>query len=201
MPHPDPFVQPPSKLPFPWGWLLKRVEKSLGKPLTANRILTWSPRLLLGTGLMEALVIHDDPEVPRRLLRLIRIFVAYQVSCPFCIDMDAHGYQDDGVTDNEVRALASAGFETQKTFSDAERAALRYAACLSGTPLKFPAAVIGEMKRHFSDRAFTVIAGTAAQVNFWARLIQGLGVSEAGFSADLKLLELERFRTRDPGVP
>ena len=54
------------------------------------------------------------------------------------------------------------------------------------------------MKTHFSDRAFTLIAATVAQVNFWTRLIQGLGVSEAGFSEDLALLELGRFRTRVP---
>jgi hypothetical protein len=56
------------------------------------------------------------------------------------------------------------------------------------------------MKTWYSDRAFTIIAATVAQVNFWARLIQGLGVSEAGFSEDLELLELERFRTRGPGA-
>jgi alkylhydroperoxidase family enzyme len=146
---------------------------------------------------MEALVVHDDPEVPRRVLKLVRVFVSYRVSCPFCIDMNGQGHEGDGVTDEELRSLVSPlGFESQSQFSPAEKAVLRYAACVSATPVQFPGSIIEEMQAHYSDRAFTVIAATAAQVNFWARLIQGLGVSEAGFSENLELLELDKFRTR-----
>lgn len=175
------------------------VERKLGKPLLANRILTWSPRSLVGSGMMEALVVHDDPEVPRRLLRLLRVFVSYRASCPFCIDLNAQGHAGDGVTDADLKALVQPlAFESQGHFSEAEKAALRYASCMSATPLRFPEPVIVGMKTYFSDRAFTIIAATVAQVNFWTRLIQGLGVSEAGFSEDLELLELDRFRTRTP---
>jgi len=198
--NPPPFVQPPRRLPFPWGILLALVERKLGKPLVANRILGWSPRLLAGTGMMEALVVHEDPEVPRRLLKLLRVFVSYRVSCPFCIDLNAQGHAGDGVTDEEIRALA-AGHPESVTLSDSEIAAIHYADGLCATPVRFPDEVISAMKQHFSDRAFTLIAVTCAQVNFWARTIQGLGVSEAGFSEDLKLLELERFRTRGPRTP
>lgn len=194
----EPFVAPPKPLPFPWGWLLGLVEKRLGRPLEANRILAWSPRNLVGSGLMEALVVHDDPEVSRRVLRLVRLFVAYRVSCPFCIDRNAHGFDADGVTREEVRALGTPGVEEGPGWTSAEAAALRYAACLTATPVRFPDEAVRQMKEHYSDRAFTVLAATAAQVNFWARLIQGLGVSEARFSEDLELLELDRFRTRRP---
>jgi alkylhydroperoxidase family enzyme len=158
--------------------------------------LAWSPRLLAGTGLMEALVVHRDPEISRRLLKLLRVFASYQVSCPFCIDMNGSGFEQESVTPDEVRALASGKPWDSVGFSAAEAAALRYAACVCATPVKFPDAVVADLHRHFSDRAFTVIAATVAQVNFWARYIQSVGVSEAGFSQDLKLLELDRFRTR-----
>jgi hypothetical protein len=149
--------------------------------------------------MMEALVIHDDAEVPRRLLKLLRVFASYRVSCPFCIDLNAQGYGEDGVTADEVKALSLAtGFESHQTFSPAEKAALRYASCLSATPLRFPNTIVEDMKLWYSDRAFTLIAATVAQVNFWTRLIQGLGVSEAGFSENQELLELDRFRTRTP---
>ena len=199
VPGVEPFVAPPRRPPFPWGWILNRVEKHLGRRLEANRILAWSPRLLAGTGLMEALVVHDDPEVPRRLLKLLRLAVSYGVSCPFCIDLNAHGHAGDGVTDDEVRALALPGaFETCPSLSDTEKAVLRFAACLTATPVRFPDTVVADLKSRLSDRGFTVVAATAAQVNLWARLIQGLGVQEAGFSSDLNLLDLDRFRTRVP---
>lgn len=147
---------------------------------------------------MEALVVHDDPEVTRRLLKLLRVFVSYRVSCPFCIDMNAQGYEGDGVSAEEVQALARGTTAERETLSQAERVALAYAACVTATPVRVPPEVIDGMKIHFSDRAFTIIAATVAQVNFWARLIQGLGVNEAGFSPHGELLELDRFRTRQP---
>jgi len=147
---------------------------------------------------MEALVVHDDPEVPRRLLKLLRIFVSYRVSCPFCIDLNGQGHGDDGVTDAEVLALATGEYSRLESLSEREKAVLDYAACLTATPVRFPEAVVGALRAQVSDRGFTVIAATAAQVNFWARLIQGLGVSEAGFSPDLALFDLDKFRTRVP---
>jgi len=185
-------------MPLFWGWVLARVERRLGKPLVANRILGWSPRTLVGSGLMEALVVHDDPEVPRRLLKLLRLLVSFRVSCPFCIDLNGQGHADDGVTEAEVRALADGRFADLASLTDRERAALAYAACLTTTPVRIPEAVVTTMKEHFSDRAFTLVVATTAQVNFWARMIQGLGVQEAGFSPEATLYDLDRFRTRVP---
>lgn len=193
-----PFVNPPARMPFPWGWVLGLVERRLGKPLLANRILGWSPRTLAGSGLMEALVVHDDAEVPRRLLKLVRLFVSFRVSCPFCIDLNGHGYTDEGVTSEEVRALADGTFAHLASVTDQEKAALAYAACLTATPVRIPGAVVTAMNEHFSDKAFTILAATTAQVNFWARMIQGLGVQEAGFCEEATLFDLDRFRTRVP---
>ena len=36
----------------------------MGKRLLANQILTWYPRAFFGSGIMEGLVAHDEPEVP-----------------------------------------------------------------------------------------------------------------------------------------
>jgi len=38
------------------------------------------------------------------------------------------------------------------------------------------------MKTNFTKREIVILAGTAAQVNYWARLLQALGVPPAGFS-------------------
>ena len=39
-----------------------------------------------------------------------------------------------------------------------------------------------KIKLNFTEREIVIIASTAAQVNYWARLIQALGVPPAGFS-------------------
>jgi AhpD family alkylhydroperoxidase len=168
----------------------------MGRKLLANRILTWYPKAAYGSGVMEALVAHDEHEVPRRLLALIRIFVSFTVSCPFCIDMNAKDFKGKGVTDDEIRALKGAvSLDDVPTLSVREKAALRYVECICRTPLDFTADAVDGMKRHFSARGMVIVASTAAQVNFWARLIQSLGVPPAGFSADCSILDLDAHAT------
>jgi hypothetical protein len=40
-----------------------------------------------------------------------------------------------------------------------------------------------------------IVASTAAQVNFWARLLQSLGVPPAGFSTECQILDLAEHAT------
>jgi alkylhydroperoxidase family enzyme len=60
--------------------------------------------------------------------------------------------------------------------------AINYAKLISQTPLKFPVDFISDLKDNFTEREIVIIASTAAQVNYWARLIQALGIPPAGFS-------------------
>jgi alkylhydroperoxidase family enzyme len=176
--------------------MLSLVEKRLGRTLLANRILTWYPKALLGSGVMEALVAHDEPEVPHRLLGLIRIRTSFLVSCPFCIDMNAKDFAHRGITDAEILALQGAvPLENVPSITVRERAALLYVDCMCSTPLAFTEDVINDMKRLYSERGIVIVASTCAQVNFWARLIQSLGVPPAGFSSECSILNLERHAT------
>ena len=63
------------------------------------------------------------------------------------------------------------------------------------TPLEFTPDVIGAMREHFSERGMVIVASTAAQVNFWARLIQSFGVPPAGFSSECAVLNLDAHVT------
>ena len=59
---------------------------------------------------------------------------------------------------------------------------MRYAQLASQTPLRFPPEFVAELQGRFGEREIVVLATTAAQVNYWARLAQSLGVPPAGFS-------------------
>jgi alkylhydroperoxidase family enzyme len=190
------FIPPPPRPPLLLRVLLGLVERRMGRPLLANRILAWYPKAFLGSGIMEALVAHDDPEVPRRLLALVRMYTSFVVSCPFCIDMNSRGFAGKGITEQEVRALQGrVPLDEVPTFSAAEKAALRYVECMSRTPLRFTAGALEDMKRELSPRAFVIVASTCAQVNFWTRLIQALGVPPAGFTGDAAVLDLDFYQT------
>jgi len=78
-----------------------------------------------------------------------------------------------------IQGLVSA--EDVTTFTERERLALRYAQLISATPLSFPDEIMQHIKAAFTEREIVILATTAAQVNYWARLIQALGVPPAGF--------------------
>jgi alkylhydroperoxidase family enzyme len=191
------FVAPPPRIPLLIRLALSLVERKLGRRLLANRILSWYPKALVGSGVMEGLIAHDDREVSRRLLTLIRVATSFLVSCPFCIDMNARDFPAKGLSDQEIRALQGlVELESVASIDARERAALRYVRCICATPLSFPADVREEMRRHFTPRATVIVASTCAQVNFWARLIQSLGVPPAGFSTECSILNLEKYATQ-----
>jgi AhpD family alkylhydroperoxidase len=190
------FIEPPKRIPLPLRVALFFVERRMGRKLLANRILAWYPKAAIGSGIMEGLVAHDEAEVPRRLLALIRIFTSFTVSCPFCIDMNSKDLHGKGVSDEEILALkGAASFDEVRTLSAKEKAALRYVECICRTPLAFTPEVIEGMREHFSERGMVIVASTAAQVNFWARLIQSLGVPPAGFSSDCSILDVNAGTT------
>src|SRR5271157_1841324 len=119
------YLDPPARLPFLARVLLRLVEQRMGRKLLANRILGWYPRAFLGSGIMEALVAHDEPEVPRRLLALVRIYTSFLVSCPFCIDLNARDFQRKGISDQEIRALqGKIPLDEVPTLTGREKAAL-----------------------------------------------------------------------------
>ncbi len=191
-----PYLDPPPRLPLLIRLALGLVERHLGKELLANRILAWYPKALVGSGIMEGLVAHDEEEVPMRLLKLIRMYTSFLVSCPFCIDMNSSTFRESGISEDEIMTLQGRKAMAEvASLGERERAALAYAACISRTPLSFEAEVVEAMKRHFSERGIVIVASTCAQVNFWARLIQAFGVAPAGFTEECSILELEKYRT------
>jgi alkylhydroperoxidase family enzyme len=190
------YIEPPPRLPLALRLALSLVERRLGRRLLANRILAWYPKAMVGSGLMEGLVAHHEPEVPRRLLALIRVRTSFLVSCPFCIDMNASDYPGKGLSDEEIRGLQGLiGLDSIGSLSARELAALRYVECICATPVSFSPEVIDGMREHFSERGMVIVASTCAQVNFWARLIQSLGVPPAGFSGSCAILDLDRYQT------
>ncbi len=176
----DAFIVQPNRIPFflKLGILLS--EKITGRIMLPARILAWYPKAAIGSGVMESLVAHEDGEMTPRMLKLIRMAASHATACPFCIDMNSFEHRDAGITDEEAESLRG-DFERVSTFSERERLAIAYARVISQTPLKFHTDLVERIKAAFTEREFVILASTAAQVNYWARLIQALGIPPAGF--------------------
>jgi alkylhydroperoxidase family enzyme len=174
------FIKQPKRIPLflKLGILLS--EKITGKTMLPARILAWYPKAAIGSGVMEALVAHEDGKMTQRMLKLIRMTASYAVACPFCVDMNSYEYRDVGITDEEAESLRE-DFEQVNTFSEQEKLAIAYTRVISQAPLKFQPDLVERVKSVFTERDFVILATTAAQVNYWARLIQALGIPPAGF--------------------
>jgi alkylhydroperoxidase family enzyme len=177
------FIAPPKRIPFYLRigiWISKRVT---GKDLLPARLLSWYPKAAIGSGVLESLVAHHDGNLDERMLKLVRMQASFAAACPFCIDMNSYQFEDYQISPAELRVLQGReAIEQVGTFTEREKLAMQYAKLVSQTPLQFPRAFIEELKQHFTEREMVILASTAAQVNYWARLIQALGIPPAGFS-------------------
>jgi len=176
------FIEPPQRISpiLRLGiWISERVT---GRVMLPARILAWYPKAALSSGMMEALVAHHDEHIDERMLKLVRMAASYAAACPFCIDMNSHEREAVGISTDELLAVrGQLALDLVTTFSARERLAIQYARLISQTPLKFHPDFIEQLKAHFNEREIVILASTAAQVNYWARLIQALGIPPAKF--------------------
>ena len=176
------FIEQPRKIPFFLRLGIRVSEKMTGRRMLPARLLAWYPKAAIGSGALEALVAHHDRELDERMLKLVRMAASFAAACPFCIDMNSHEHAALGIDAQEVLALrGQIELEQVSSFSTRERLAMRYARLISQTPLKFTPDFIELIRANFDEREMVILASTAAQVNYWARLIQALGIPPAGF--------------------
>ena len=181
------YINPPKKIPFFLKLPMWIAKKKVKKDLLLPKILAWNPKTAISSGVMEALITHDDKEVPKRLLKLIRIQISIDIACPFCIDMNSFEYDKENVADEEIKYLQNKDIDACPTLSNKEKIALKYISAITKTPVIISEELITEVKKEYSERAILILASTAAQVNYWARLIRGLGVPTAGFTNICKI--------------
>ena len=175
------FIKPPAKMPLIFRAAMRVVRKYAGKDLLLVRLLAWYPKVAVSSGVLEALIAHQDGKLDERILKLVRLQASFAVACPFCIDMNARGFEGL-ITTEELQALHGlVDLQSVESFSTRERLALQYTRLISSTPLSFPRSFIEQLTGYFNEREIVILASTAAQVNYWARLIQALGVPTEGF--------------------
>ncbi len=183
------FIEPPKSIPFYLRIGIWISRKATGRDLLPGKLLAWYPKAAVSSGIMEALVAHTDKNLNKRILKLVRLRASFAVACPFCIDMNSYDYDQFGITPEEFSALqGETVIESFPTFSLREKLAMEYAFLISQSPLLFPQTFVDRLRANFTEREIVILACTAAQVNYWARLLQALGVPPAGFSDHCEIL-------------
>jgi alkylhydroperoxidase family enzyme len=173
------FIAPPARIPVFLRFGLWIARRKSGKDLLPAQLLTWYPRAAIGAGLLESFIAHDDGRTDERMLKLVRMTVSFTVECPFCVGLNSDGWESL-MTPDELHAIQGTTALEDSTLSSLERLAVEYARLASATPLLFPAEFVARLTAEFTEREIVVLASTAAQVNYWARLIQSLGAPPEG---------------------
>ena len=171
-------VAPPARIPWFLRPALAIARRLTGKDPLPGRLLAHAPKAALAAGLLEALSAHAPGDLDARTLKLARLSASLVTGCPFCIDMNTAEYEAAGLDADAVAAL-HAGDDTP--FDARERAAIGLARAMSRTPAHVPAAVRADVAARFTPREVIVLVTVVAQVNYWARLNQALGVPALGF--------------------
>jgi alkylhydroperoxidase family enzyme len=173
------FIAPPARIPVFLRFGLWIARRKSGKDLLPAQLLTWYPRAAIGASLLETFIAHDDGRTDERMLKLVRMTVSFTVECPFCVGLNSDGWERL-MTPDELQAIQGTTALEDSTLSSLERIAVEYARLASATPLSFPAEFVARLTAEFTEREIVVLASTAAQVNYWARLIQALGAPPEG---------------------
>jgi alkylhydroperoxidase family enzyme len=159
-------------------------ERITRRRMMPARLLSWYPKAAIGAGVLESLVAHDEPSA--RLLKIVRMTASITANCAFCVDMNSFEYDKADITDEEAAALAG-DLSAVDTFTAAELLAIEYTRRISSSPLLFEEDLMTALREAYSERELVILATTAAQVNYWARVIQALGIPPAGFRTDCEL--------------
>lgn len=174
-------VRPPRRVPWYLRLGLWFARRAAGKEPLPGRLLAHYPRGALAAGVFELGAAHAPRDLGARELAVARLVASATASCPFCMDMNAAGHAEAGLLPEELGALLALDEARWPALGLREHAAARYARCLSSTPVELPAELRDELRARFTERERVVLATTIAQVNFWARFCNGLGIPSAGF--------------------
>ena len=109
--------------------------------------------------------------VPSRTLELVHLRISQINGCGFCVHAGSLHARKAGESDDRIFAVAA--WRDAPWFSDAERAALALAECvtrLSDRPDPVPDDVWNEAQRHYDERALSALLLHIAVVNVFNRI-------------------------------
>ena len=187
-------VDPPEKIPLLLRPALRIADRKAKKEVLPGRVLAWSSKTAISSGLLELYVEEDAADcLDSRLIKILRIKISYMIPSPFAVDINSQNYKDFDITEEEIKGLqGEKEIDSIASFSEQEKAALKYAQELSKTPIMLDQIVLDDLRHQFSEKEIVVIAALTSKVNYWARLIEALRIKPAGYTDD-PVLNLDQY--------
>jgi len=153
-------------------------RKRYGKDMRPLQLAAHVPSFLLPF-LMTNQFAHLRGTLPESTRLLAMLLVAEVNRCDWCVDFG----RSLATRDLRQKAFRVRDFETSPDFTDAERAALRYTAAVTGSPVEVTDETFAALRHHFTERQVVELTFAVAIENFFNRVNAPLGIEAEGFCA------------------
>jgi AhpD family alkylhydroperoxidase len=118
----------------------------------------------------------DTGQLPRRLVELVRLRIAFHTQCRSCMALRYSDAIDDGLTEDLVCALERP-YEAPD-LTEAERIALRYADLFATNHLAIDDDLLDELRKHFDEGSVVELGIQCARMVGFGRLTAIFGIFE-----------------------
>jgi uncharacterized peroxidase-related enzyme len=147
--------------------VLAATESRMGFLPNSQLIMAYKPNLLKAFGQLANAVNGPDVKTPRPLRALVGHMASRSAGCQYCVAHTADGAHHAHVEDRKLAAIWQ--YKTSPLFSEAERAALRFAQSAAAVPNAVTDADFAELKKHFSDEEIVELVAVIAFFGFLNR--------------------------------
>jgi len=113
---------------------------------------------------------------------LVEFRVATTIGCSWCVDFGQMLTRLDGLDVEKMQRIGS--FETDPSYTEDDRAAIRYADAMTATPTAVTDEQVNDLRNRFGDKAVIELTYIIGVENQRARMYSALGVTDQGFSTD-----------------
>lgn len=166
----------------------KPYEASRGYVPNSNLVMARRPKLLAAFRALNAAIFNDENTVPAGVLAMVGNIASQAAGCLYCVAHTANNAGVRGVEADKVAALWE--YETSPLFSDAERAALKFAQAAASVPNMVTDADVDAVKVHYGEDGVVEILAVVSFYGFLNRWNDSLAteLEETAFDKASKTL-------------
>ena len=144
------------------------VIERMGFIPNSQLVMAYKPDLLRAfINLGKAVYKEEEGSISFQLKNLIGNMASQSAGCMYCIAHTSSNIARSGIADEKVLAMWE--FETSDLFSDAERAALRFAQAAAQVPNMTTDEDFEELRKHFTEFQIVEIMGVIAMFGYLNR--------------------------------
>jgi len=146
---------------------LSTTEKRMGFLPNSQLIMAYKPRLLQAFSQLSQAVHDPANKTPRQLRALVANMASRSAGCQYCVAHTAESAHKASVEDIKIAAVGQ--YETNASFTDAERVALRFAQRAAAVPNAVTDEDFTALREYYCDEEIVELVSVIAYFGFLNR--------------------------------